>query len=72
VGKLKVSTFLTLDGAMQTPGDASEFDGGGWQLPSAATLQKAGQAAAARAASHSKGARVVCGPSTSTRATEGA
>jgi hypothetical protein len=33
VGKLNVSTFLTLDGVMQAPGDASEFDRGGWQLP---------------------------------------
>jgi dihydrofolate reductase len=32
VGKLKVSTFLTLDGVMQAPGDASEFERGGWQL----------------------------------------
>jgi dihydrofolate reductase len=33
VGKLKVSTFLTLDGVMQAPGDAGEFERGGWQLP---------------------------------------
>jgi dihydrofolate reductase len=32
VSKLKVSTFLTLDGVMQAPGDASEFDRGGWQI----------------------------------------
>lgn len=32
MGKLKVSTFLTLDGVMQAPGDASEFERGGWQL----------------------------------------
>jgi dihydrofolate reductase len=32
VGKLKVSTFLTLDGVMQAPGDAREFERGGWQL----------------------------------------
>jgi dihydrofolate reductase len=31
--KLKVSTFLTLDGVMQAPGDAGEFERGGWQLP---------------------------------------
>lgn len=29
---LKVSTFLTLDGVMQAPGDSSEFDRGGWQI----------------------------------------
>jgi len=34
VGKLKVSTFLTLDGVMQAPGDAGEFERGGWQLQS--------------------------------------
>ena len=28
MSKLKVSTFLTLDGVMQAPGDASEFDRG--------------------------------------------
>jgi dihydrofolate reductase len=33
VGKLRVSTFVTLDGVMQAPGDASEFERGGWQLP---------------------------------------
>jgi dihydrofolate reductase len=33
VSKLKVSTFLTLDGVMQAPGDAGEFERGGWQLP---------------------------------------
>lgn len=32
MGKLKVSTFLTLDGVMQAPGDAAEFERGGWQL----------------------------------------
>jgi dihydrofolate reductase len=32
VSKLKVSTFLTLDGVMQAPGDAGEFDRGGWQI----------------------------------------
>lgn len=29
---LKVSTFVTLDGVMQAPGDAGEFERGGWQL----------------------------------------
>jgi dihydrofolate reductase len=33
VSKLKVSTFLTLDGVMQAPGDPSEFERGGWQIP---------------------------------------
>jgi dihydrofolate reductase len=33
VSRLKVSTFLTLDGVMQAPGDAGEFERGGWQLP---------------------------------------
>ena len=33
MSKLKVSTFLTLDGVMQAPGDAGEFERGGWQLP---------------------------------------
>jgi dihydrofolate reductase len=33
MGTLKVSTFVTLDGVMQAPGDASEFERGGWQLP---------------------------------------
>jgi dihydrofolate reductase len=32
MGKLKVSTLLTLDGVMQAPGDAAEFDRGGWQV----------------------------------------
>jgi dihydrofolate reductase len=32
VSKLKVSTFLTVDGVMQAPGDAGEFDRGGWQI----------------------------------------
>jgi hypothetical protein len=32
VSKLKVSTFLMLDGVMQAPGDAGEFDRGGWQI----------------------------------------
>jgi dihydrofolate reductase len=32
VSKLKVSTFLTLDGVMQAPADAGEFQRGGWQL----------------------------------------
>ena len=32
MGKLKVSTFLTLDGVMQAPGDATEFARGGWQI----------------------------------------
>jgi dihydrofolate reductase len=30
---LKVSTFVTLDGVMQAPGDVGEFERGGWQLP---------------------------------------
>jgi dihydrofolate reductase len=30
---LKVSTFVTLDGVMQAPGDTGEFERGGWQLP---------------------------------------
>jgi len=33
VGRLKVSTFLRVDGVMQAPGDAGEFERGGWQLP---------------------------------------
>jgi dihydrofolate reductase len=32
MGRVKVSTFLTLDGVMQAPGDTSEFDRGGWQI----------------------------------------
>jgi hypothetical protein len=32
MSKLTVSSFLTLDGVMQAPGDASEFDRGGWQI----------------------------------------
>jgi hypothetical protein len=32
MSKLKVSTFVTLDGVMQAPGDAGEFDRGGWQI----------------------------------------
>jgi dihydrofolate reductase len=32
VSKVKVSTFLTLDGVMQAPGDAQEFERGGWQI----------------------------------------
>jgi dihydrofolate reductase len=32
VSKVKVSTFLTLDGVMQAPGDSGEFERGGWQL----------------------------------------
>ena len=32
MSKVKVSTFLTLDGVMQAPGDAGEFERGGWQL----------------------------------------
>jgi dihydrofolate reductase len=32
MGKLRVSTFLTLDGVMQAPGDAGEFERGGWQI----------------------------------------
>ena len=32
MSKLRVSTFLTLDGVMQAPGDAGEFERGGWQL----------------------------------------
>jgi dihydrofolate reductase len=32
MGKVRVSTFLTLDGVMQAPGDDTEFDRGGWQI----------------------------------------
>jgi hypothetical protein len=32
MSKITVSTFLTLDGVMQAPGDASEFDRGGCQI----------------------------------------
>ena len=32
MSKIKVSTFLTLDGVMQAPGDGGEFERGGWQL----------------------------------------
>lgn len=50
MGKLKVSTFLTLDGVMQAPGDASEFERGGWQLgffdEGAGTIAKEGLFAA--------------------------
>jgi dihydrofolate reductase len=50
VGKLKVSTFLTLDGVMQAPGDAGEFERGGWQLQffddSAGAIAKGGLFAA--------------------------
>jgi dihydrofolate reductase len=50
VSKLRVSTFLTLDGVMQAPGDAGEFERGGWQLQffdeGAGTIAKEGLFAA--------------------------
>jgi dihydrofolate reductase len=50
VSKLKVSTFLTVDGVMQAPGDAGEFDRGGWQIQffdeAAGTIAKDGLLAA--------------------------
>jgi dihydrofolate reductase len=33
MGKLIVQQFMTLDGVMQAPGDATEFERGGWQKP---------------------------------------
>jgi dihydrofolate reductase len=33
MGKIIVSEFITLDGVMQAPGDASEMERGGWNLP---------------------------------------
>jgi dihydrofolate reductase len=32
MGKVSVSTFVTLDGGMQDPGGTGEFDRGGWQI----------------------------------------
>ena len=32
MSSLKVSTFVTLDGVMQAPGNHDEFERGGWQL----------------------------------------
>jgi dihydrofolate reductase len=32
MGKVTVSTFVTLDGVMQDPGGVGEFDRGGWQI----------------------------------------
>ena len=32
MGKLTVSTFVSLDGVMQDPGGVGEFDRGGWQI----------------------------------------
>jgi dihydrofolate reductase len=50
MSKLTVSTFLTLDGVMQAPGDASEFGRGGWQIQffdeDAGTIARAGLFAA--------------------------
>src|SRR6266568_6957726 len=33
MGRIVVSTFLTLDGVMEDPGGAEGFEHGGWQLP---------------------------------------